>query len=578
MALRKPLFMSTEGFSEEMAATDTAAFGGLTLSGNIAMGTNRITGLGNASGAQDAVTLSQLEAAVISGGTVKELLFDQGQLNNAQGINALEVLTFANQPIVGDTVIFTNGTLTRTYSFVANIAGESAATDVSIETDAATAMQRLVTRATADAGNTAWDLVFRATEHPDINAAGVIMVTEKATAAGASPSRIYGVWTTQADVEVVEFATGATPTVDLDYSDETVVTLPSSDPGAGRFGLRKQQSALAAGEIHFVRTNDSQYAWDDDTSTWNVLSGSGAIPDATSASGGGIKGKVTADSDKGLTITSGIMEVHLNGTTLAVGASGLSVQGLPSLFEINGAAVSVNVTAANLSTLTGGTSTTLHSHANDHVRSHDIESTSDHTLTGASVGEVLRASGATTFAFAQLSHSDLGGVGANDHHNRSHAITSGSDHTESGLTAGQVLTALTPTTFGWAAPAAAEEAKKVENTYTTATDTTANGDAVYWNGNNTLGLARADTDAKARVVGVVRTGAGAAPTSVDMVSHGPCAGVLSGATANTPYYLQATGGIGTSLPGAGNRVIRMGIALNGSDLWVEVVDYGKKAA
>ena len=340
------------------------------------------------------------------------------------------------------------------------------------------------------------------------------------------------------------------------------------------------QSALADGEIHFVLANDSQYAWDDSADTWNVLSGSGSIPDATSASGGGVKGKVTADSDLGLVISSGVMSINIDDTpdTLDVDASGLKVVGLPSLFKVNGTAVSANVTAPNLDALTGGGSTALHSHANDHARLHNIESTSDHSLSGATAGHVLRATGATTFAFGQVQHSDIGSVGANDHHNQLHSVTSASGHSVSGLTSGHVLTATGATTFDWQAPAAAEEAKKLENTETTATDTTANGDAVYFNGNDTVGKARADTDAKARVTGIIRSGAGAAPTSVEVVSAGRAAGVLSGATAGTAYYLQATGGIGTSLPGAANRVIQVGVASNATDLFVRIVDYGKKAA
>jgi hypothetical protein len=122
------------------------------------------------------------------------------------------------------------------------------------------------------------------------------------------------------------------------------------------------------------------------------------------------------------------------------------------------------------------------------------------------------------------------------------------------------------------------EAQRIENTLVTATDVTANGDPVYVNGNNTVGKADAGADAKARVLGVIRTGGGAAGSSVQVVSVGPCAGVLSGATANTPYYLQDTGGIGTSVPGGGKRVIQMGFAINGTDLWVDIKDMGKKAA
>lgn len=57
----------------------------------------------------------------------------------------------------------------------------------------------------------------------------------------------------------------------------------------------------------------------------------------------------------------------------------------------------------------------------------------DHTISGASVGHVLRASGATTAQFAELQHDDLGGVTPDQHHNQIHDIV-GSDHTIAGDT------------------------------------------------------------------------------------------------------------------------------------------------
>jgi len=628
MAERKPLFMDqTEGYWEEMATTDTATFGGLTLGGDIdmnsagkitnsnpattagdaliygqtswslgtgsmtgdlAMGTNKITGLGAGTAGTDAVNKEQLDQAVISGGTVKELLWDQTQLDDTDGINALEILFFANQPASGDTISLKNGTLTRTYTFVANQGAESAATDVSIETDAATAMERFATRVNADAANTQWDLVFRATEHSDVNVPGTISVIERASAVGDSSSRIYGTFTTPADAQVIEFA--ASGTVDLDYSDETPVNMPAADPAEGRFGLRRTVANLTNGEIHFVTTNDSQYAWDDDVPTWQILSGPASIPDATAASGGGIKGKASYDSDKGLDVSSGVVEAKIDAVTIDFNGSGqMVVTGVPDQFEVNGTATNSTVDAAALNTLTGGSNAdSEHTHAHSaitgqgeddhHNRLHALDSVTDHSASGLTAGEVLRATGATTFAWSQLGHGDLGGIGENDHHNRSHAITSVSDHTESGLTTGHVLTATGASSFAWQAPPPTEEAKGIEGDYSTAVDTTANGDPVYWNGNDTLGRARADTTAKARVVGVIESGGGAAPTSISMVSHGKATSILSGATANTPYYLQASGGIGTSLPGGNNRVIQVGTAMNTTDLWVKIIDYGKKAA
>ena len=41
-----------------------------------------------------------------------------------------------------------------------------------------------------------------------------------------------------------------------------------------------------------------------------------------------------------------------------------------------------------------------------------------HTVAGLTAGQVLRATSATNAAFGQLLHSQLGGIGANDHHNQ----------------------------------------------------------------------------------------------------------------------------------------------------------------
>lgn len=50
-----------------------------------------------------------------------------------------------------------------------------------------------------------------------------------------------------------------------------------------------------------------------------------------------------------------------------------------------------------------------------HARSHAITSTSDHTASGLTAGQVLRATGSTTFAWQQLAHGDLSGIGTNTH-------------------------------------------------------------------------------------------------------------------------------------------------------------------
>ena len=569
MALFKPFVISTEGFHQELATADTLDVGSITINAagtGIDAGSKKITSIADGTNPADGVNLAQVEALVATGNIFKEPVHAKEQLVDGAtgGIAALEVIHFTAIPVVGDTVIFDDGTLTRTYTFVANIAGETLATDVSIETDAATAMARLTLRVNADVGNTAWDLYDQAAGETGVE---VHVIERKTPVDAISTSRIYGVWTTQAEFQVVPFSDGTTA---IAYNAGVAATAPAADPTDGRFGFSRGETTLVDGEVHLALGINAQFSWEDTAQVWNQISGVGAIPDATSGSGGGTKGISTYDSDKGLQVlTAGVAEVKLgtnrgiefnvggigvkiaSANELSLDANGLNVEGVPTQFKIGASATSAAVTAANLGTLTAGIASdaqSLHTHGN--------LSSTGHTHT----------------------HASTTGQGTDDHHNQVHAIDGG-DHSLAGATTGHILTATSATTFAFQAPGAASEVPKVEDTVNTATDTTANGDPVYINGNDTYGKARADTDAKARVTGIIRTGGGAAPTAVEVVSHGPCTSVLGGGgVANVPYYLGVTGGISTSLPAGATRVIAMGYALNANDLFVRIVDYGKKAA
>lgn len=120
-------------------------------------------------------------------------------------------------------------------------------------------------------------------------------------------------------------------------------------------------------------------------------------------------------------------------------------------------------------------------------------------------------------------------------------------------------------------------APKVDDNYTADEAIAAGNPVNVATTNNRLVNARGDTDAKAKPIGVAVTHTTAAAQTLEVVSHGIAPGVLTGATAQTAYYLQPTGGMSTSLPGGGNRTVQMGIALNATDLFVRIVDYGKKA-
>lgn len=124
--------------------------------------------------------------------------------------------------------------------------------------------------------------------------------------------------------------------------------------------------------------------------------------------------------------------------------------------------------------------------------------------------------------------------------------------------------------------AGSDEATRVENDFT-ASEAVSAGDPVYFDSTaNQFGKGDAGTGSKAWIFGIARQ-AISTSASGPIVSAGPAAGVLSGATPGARYYLQAGGGIGTSVPGSGNRVIYVGSAINATDLFVQLVDFGKKA-
>ena len=85
-----------------------------------------------------------------------------------------------------------------------------------------------------------------------------------------------------------------------------------------------------------------------------------------------------------------------------------------------------------------------------HNQAHLVDG-ADHTAAGLTAGHVMRATAATTFAFGQAQHNDLGGITADQHHNQSHVLDGG-DHTVAGLTPGHVMRATAPTTAAFGQP------------------------------------------------------------------------------------------------------------------------------
>lgn len=118
---------------------------------------------------------------------------------------------------------------------------------------------------------------------------------------------------------------------------------------------------------------------------------------------------------------------------------------------------------------------------------------------------------------------------------------------------------------------------KVEETWT-ANGAVTKGRGLYVSANNAVSHGDCTDDTKSRIVGVAS--ADITDTSAgNVMVTGVLAGILSGATAGTRYFLGSNGApVLIETLATGTRTIQLGIAKNATDLAVRIVDYGKKAA
>lgn len=449
MAERKPLFMSTD-FSEEMAITDTATFGGLTLSGNIAMGTNKITGLGDPTAAQDAATKSYVDA-VATGLDFKQSVrtittADLSTFTSA-GAGVGKTLTAPSDSATFNTQ---NGTLLVVGNrvLVASAGGDLVTPDLdngiytvfSLGDGAGTSF--VLTRA------------LDADQNAEVTA-GMFAFIEQGTLYADTG------WVLSTNNPIVVDTTA------LLFTQFTTATALTFDQGLLLTG--------SAVKVELDAVADAQGA--------GAGGGSSGLEFDVNSAAGKLRAAVNATG--GLQRSASGLAALLNGTTLQTGASGLSVKGLPLSFEINAVGVSANFTAANASALVdAGNANGLHYHG--------------------------------------------------------------------------VVKNLVPV----------DEAVAVADPLVTGTT------------NDRVQKGRADTDAKAYVLGLAEVAQAVIGSNTRMVTRGPAVGVLTGATIGARYYLAATGGLtaANTPPGAGNRVILIGLAKSATDMWVNIIDYGKKAA
>lgn len=355
MAEVKPVYLdTTTGFPIETSPTgDSISLGGLTMAGDIAMGSANITGMADGVGAQDAVTLSQLQA-VSAGLDLKE------QVRVATAA-ALPTFTTTLSGVGHKLTASANGALTVDGILLAVadrvLVKDENAGDVDVE-------HGIYDVTVSGTAGTPWELTRSEDADGDpqgeISNGTFVFVVEGAANiktgwAVSTPSPIF-VDTTPfkfaqfQGLTSYEFNAGLTSTgLNVDIELDTGADAQGVGFDGGNSGLEFDVSG-AAGQL-----------------------------------------RVKVDPAQGIQRLAAGLGLELDGTTLQTAAAGVSVLGVPLNFEINGVATSANVTGANIDELTGGGATTLHTHAGA-GEAERVENAYTTDGTGVSIGDPVYVS------------------------------------------------------------------------------------------------------------------------------------------------------------------------------------------
>jgi hypothetical protein len=337
MTERKFIFFNpTYGYHEEQdTLSDTMTLFGLTMGGNIAMATHKITGLGNPDNPQDAVTKQYLDNAV-SGLTWRAPALVLNMVSDA-------VPTPSGAP---------PATPTKGDCYVVNTWGVGY-TDGDI----------------VEWSGTAWTIVQVNTAGEPANGTRVIVKASGATgsfSAKANQIATYNATLNTWSFEVPTDGWAALINGDAGMWADTAWTYNNTTwvqfSGAGQInagpGLYKDGNLIGVGAGDGIAIASDAISLALGTDPGLQLTGTSPTKVVS----------VLAAPLGGLQVVAAGVSVKIDDTpdTLDVDGDGLRVVGLPSLFKINDSAVSANVTATNLGTLTAGSSSNadaLHTHS-----------------------------------------------------------------------------------------------------------------------------------------------------------------------------------------------------------------------
>jgi len=279
----------------------------------------KLTDIADAIENNDAPSWGQVKtyvtSQVVAGGTIKQQLLTEIQLDNDLGILP-GLVTFLTVNAVEDDTIVLKDALgnTETYTFK-----DSASTDFEVEVGASIALSMSNLAAAINEDSAYWKAWYDVSVLDSIYPNGLIGIYRKAV----GPDAAFKVWKTgTADGYVTDYHAE----VEYKTNSSIVIALPTSEPETAFSGFSIAKADLQNGQIHNCIAEDKLKSWDGDFNEgvghWMTMS-EGAIPVSTSGSGGAILGKSTVDSDKGVEIT-------------GIGIIKAKIDNVSTYFDING--------------------------------------------------------------------------------------------------------------------------------------------------------------------------------------------------------------------------------------------------
>lgn len=349
MALRKPLFIDAEGFPTEMSpGSDSVAFEAITVYGSagIAMVSGTVSGLPEPTADDHAATKLYVDTEVgdalsdanaYADGVAAQALTDANAYTDgiAQGLDikqSVRAVSFSNLDLNGTETV--DGVSLQVGDRVL-VAGQTAPAENGIYVVSAGAWSR-----SADANSSA-----------DVTAGMFTFVSE-----GTAYADTGWVLSTNDTVTL-----GTTPLTFTQFSSAGILSAGS--------GLTKTGNTLDVGAGDGISVAADSVA---------VLLGTDPGLEFVS---GALEAKVSGVVTKG----AAGLDVSVDGTTVDNAGDELSVLGVPALFTIDGVAVGATVTAPNLTELTDGSLTDLHTHAGTDDALDSLRVTNEYTTDGVGV-------------------------------------------------------------------------------------------------------------------------------------------------------------------------------------------------